>query len=332
MIRLLEDQAESDRLFRRWVDALVDGSTEYEAGWVIEGTGIAFTNDRHGRPGTIENKVLLGIDTSVGKGVVTIVQPEVSKGDKGKLTAIGRNKQGSHLLLRQGWLKANPISREIRKDFAHLTGLTPVAVTTSDKPSSRDWYVVADLSATKGEVLKATTSFAIACSLGRSKAGGGTAKPAENDAYRIGLDEKGRTKQVAITGGTKDVEEMQGHVWAELKKLIGSALTKPANHGYAVDAMIESANLLIEIKTGVSAQDVYEAVGQLALYPSLIKLPAGLKPVLLAPDRPLLRPQMAAALEAEGIAVYFYSIGRMGKEPTITFSPEFLKRCQRPCP
>jgi hypothetical protein len=40
---------------------------------------------------------------------------------------------------------------------------------------------------------------------------------------------------------------------------------------------------LIEIKTGVYARDVYEAVGQLKLYPSLIGLDAGLDPVCSCP-------------------------------------------------
>ncbi|MER9273485.1 hypothetical protein [Mesorhizobium sp. M0643] len=73
-------------------------------------------------------------------------------------------------------------------------------------------------------------------------------------------------------------------------------------HHYAhVVSMIEQAKALIEIKTGVSAHDIYEAVGQLTLYPSLIKLPDDLEPVLLVPDRPSLRPQIAAALRSSGI-------------------------------
>ncbi|ESY01375.1 hypothetical protein [Mesorhizobium sp. LNJC405B00] len=328
MIELLTDQAETDRLFRDWADALIKGSAEHDKGWVIEGTGVVFANNRHGRPGAIENQVVLGIDSSLGTWVVKIVQPDVAQQDKGKLTAIGRNEQGRPFLLRQGWLKKNPISREVRGDFAELSGLEAVPVRARGQLSSREWYVVADISS-KGTIPEKTAAFTNACSRARSKAGGGTSKSAEPETYRYGLDEQGRTKEVTITGGTKEVEDMQGYVWAELKRLIGKPLTKPTKHGYAVDAMIERAKALIEIKTGVSAHDIYEAVGQLTLYPSLIKLPDDLEPVLLVPDRPSLRPQIAAALEAQGIEVHLYSIGSVGRTPTITFSPKFLRRCRR---
>lgn len=40
-----------------------------------------------------------------------------------------------------------------------------------------------------------------------------------------------------------------------------------------MDGVIPPANLLIEVKTGISSHDMYEAVGQLRLYPTLIGLP-----------------------------------------------------------
>jgi hypothetical protein len=326
MIKLLTSQAESDRLFDRWAKQLIASSSEFDRGWVIEGSGIAFSNYGDGARGTIRDSVMLGLDTALGQGVVKIVRPLVAKQDRGKLTAIGRDDDGRKLLLRQGWLKKNPLSRALRKDFAELTGLQPV-MTTPGLRSPRDWYLVANLSADRQTFVRQTVDFVNACARGRSKAGGAAARRKAPEDYRIGLDEKGRTRKVTVTGGTREVVEMQGHVWEALKKRLGSRMSKRARNRYAVDVLIETAGLLIEIKTGVSAHDVYEAVGQLSLYPSLIKLPDDLERILLVPDQPQLRPSMAAAIATAGVDVYFYSIGNLGKKPKIRFSNDFLARC-----
>ncbi|TIP06455.1 MAG: hypothetical protein E5X72_01690 [Mesorhizobium sp.] len=325
MIELLTDQEESDRLYRDWANAMVAGGAEKHKGWVIDGTGVVFATNRQGQRGPIENQLVLGLDPNLKTWVVKIVRPNVAQQDRGKLTAIGLNEHGQPLLLRQGWLQENPISRTVREDFEDLSGLAPVAVMAGGKISTREWYVVADIS-DPNSIPDATAAFVNACSMARSMAGGGTPAVAEPEAYRFGLDEKGRTKKVTITGGTKEVEDLQGYVWGRLKQLVGKSMTKPTNSGYTVDAMFAAAKALIEIKTGVSAHDIYEAVGQLVLYPSLIKLPDDLEPILLIPDRPALRPQMAAALNARKIKVYFYSIGRVGEKPSVTFPEKFIKR------
>jgi hypothetical protein len=300
MIDLLSVQSESDIAYRRWVDALLAGSQATDRGWVIDGNGI-----------------------------VKIVQPKTAQQDKGKLTVVGRDQAGRIYILREGWLKKNPLSGAVRKEFAVLSGLARSPVSVAGKPSGRDWYVVAALDGDDVSIVDQTVAFVHACSLARSKTGGGTAKHvAASETYRLGLDEKGRVTKVTTTGGTKQVVALQGFVWEELKRLVGDALSKPTRDGYAVDAMIMTAKLLIEIKTGVSARDVYEAVGQLALYPSLIALPSGLKPVLLVPDKPALRPQMAAALAKALVEVQFYSVGMAGKKPEVAFSPKFLDSCR----
>lgn len=327
MIELLTNQAESDRLFERWIKAMTSAGTQTDGGWAIDGTGILFSNYGDGGPGEIKDSVMLGLDTSLGRGVVKIVRPNVAQQDRGKLTVIARDGAGRNLLLRQGWLKKNPISRELRQQFAQFTRLQPVLTTPGRRRSPRNWYLVCDLSSTSAAIVGQTAAFANACALGRAKAGGGTVKPPPSEDYRIGLDEKGRTKKVTIGGGTREVTEMQGYVWQALKDCLGERMTKRMSNGYAVDVLIESAKMLIEIKTGASAHDIYEAVGQLLLYPSLITLPEGLHRVLLLPDQPQLRPQMAAAVAAAGIDIYCYSIGTLGKEPKVAFSRKFLARC-----
>lgn len=329
MVELLTDQDQADRSFRRWVDALINRSTEDDGGWIIDGTGVIFGNYGHGIPGTIEDQVMLGVDASAESGIVKIVRPSVAGQDKKKLTVVGRDERGHVVLLREGWLKKNRISNAVREHFSEFSGLQPVQVTVAGRPSKREWHLVADVDGSADEIVASTVAFCHACALARWKAEGGQDDyTGETEQYHFGVDEKGRIKKVRIEGATKEVEELQGYVSEALKAILGPTMTKPRRNRYEVDAMIESARLLVEIKTGTSAHDIYEAVGQLTLYPSLVSLPVGLNPIVLLPDTPVLRPYLAAALAKASIEVHFYSVGRVGKSPKISFTPAFLKRCR----
>lgn len=327
ILELLTDQAEADAAFRTWVDAMIDGSVFNGLGWIIADSGLAFSNYGHGEPGTVTNEIMLGADANFRNGVVKIVRPKTSQRDKGKLTAIGRADDGRLFILRQGWMKKNALSREVRVNFARLTRLTPVPVTVSGTPSTKDWYVVAELGAAPSAIVESTTRFALACVAARSKAGGGVELEEEDTGHGYGVDENGRVTVVEFPARTAQVVQLQGYVWAALKKHVGAKLRKPTRNGYVVDAVINSENLLIEIKTGVAACDIYEAVGQLSLYPSLIGLKPKLQGVLLIPDNPVLPQTLAAALNAAAIPVYTYTVGGVGKKPKITFAPNFLERC-----
>lgn len=330
MIELLNDQKECDRQFRKWVDALLDASTKIARGWVINGTGVVFSNYGRGNTHDIEDQVMLGFDASLKNGIVKLVKPDTSQKDLGKATGIGRE-NGQYILLRQGRLKANHISDEIIKEFRTLSGLNPVPLSVEGKISEREWYVVARLDADPSTIAKQTVAFTVGCTQARTKAG---KTPDEKykeavgeEPFKLGLDEKGRVTKVTTIGGTKEVEALQGYVSEALKEIMKDKLQKPKKRRYEVDALIATAKLLIEIKTGVAAHNIYEAVGQLTLYPSLISLPADLRKILLLPDEPNLAPPMAAALEAAQIGVYFYSVGREGEVPKIAFSDAFLELC-----
>ena len=130
-------------------------------------------------------------------------------------------------------------------------------------------------------------------------------------------------------GGTVEVCELQGYVYNALKKIVGPNLKKPKRSGYCVDGMIEPANLLIEIKTGTSAHCIYEAVGQLQLYPRLIGISDGLERALLIPDQRPLNPAMVAALATANISIFTYSIDDSGKKPRITFPDALIECCRR---
>ena len=329
MIDILTDQTKAVRAFRRWVDAMIASSTLNDGGWVIDGTGVIFSNYGHGEPGTIEDQVMLGVDTNSTSGIVKIVQPITADKDKHKLTIVGRDEHGHVVLLREGWLQKNRISAAIRENFSELSGLSSVPVSVAGQRSTRNWYVVAHLDCTPDKIVSQTVAFTNACSLARSKASSEKIVECQKgDEYHLGLDEKGRIKKVKIKGGMREVEDLQGYVSEALKAIIGPSMTKPTRNGYSADAMIFTANIFIEIKTGTSPHDVHEAVGQVMLYPSLLSLPTGLAPVLLIPEEPRLSPFLAAALATASIEVHFYSVGRIGKAPKIEFTHAFLDRCR----
>ncbi|KQS49506.1 hypothetical protein [Sphingomonas sp. Leaf198] len=336
-IELLTTQVQANAAFRLWVDAMVAHSTLRDEGWWIDGSGLLFTNYGHGAHGVVENQLMLGVDAQTGDCTVKIVCPDVSQGDRGKLTTVGRDDDGRLVLLREGWLKRNNISPAIRADFEALSGLAPVPVRVGGIVSKRRWYVVAELDGATKDIVRQTTAFTLACVRARSAAAGrepatGTAAPVEPKPYGFGLDEKGRIVIVTRQGGTSKVRALQGYVFEALRKQLGEELTKPTANGYAVDGMVASVNALIEIKTGTFAHHCYEAVGQLALYPSLIGLDRNLAKVALLPDTPPLRPAMAGALSEAGVEVFTYAVRGKGKKPIIEFTKAFLSRCASTVP
>ena len=204
-------------------------------------------------------------------------------------------------------------------------------VSVAGERSDRHWYVVADLDAGPTEIVSDTVRFANACAIARARAGGG-AVPKLIPTYGYGMDEKGGIMTVTRAGGTAEVVRLHGFISEQLRRKVGPTFKKPTRDLLCVDGMIAPANLLIEIKTGVSPDDIYEAVGQLHLYPTLIGLPDGLDRVLLIPEDPPIKPSMGAALEKAGVEVFTYSIREGATALKITFAEKFLARCRRSAP
>lgn len=333
MVEIIASQPKCNQAYRAWADALVAHSTLKDFGWIINGSGVAFTNYGHGVRGEITTQTMLGFDPDTGDGIVKIVQPKAARGDKGPITVVAREPGGRLLLLREGRLTGNHLSRlVVGDDFAELTGLVEVPLFVGGARSERRWYIIADLNARTSEIVAQTAAFAIACTRARNFAGGGVPRPVENNEDNgrptYGLDEKGRITKHERGGGVVEVKQMQGYVYKALKRLVGPVLRKPKRNGYCVDGMIEPSNVLIEIKTGTSAHCVYEGVGQLRLYPKLIGLASNPTPLLLIPDNKPLRPAMVAALDAENIAVFTYTIDDHAKKPMITFPNDLIQRCR----
>ena len=332
-MQIVSDQSECDDAFRLWADTLIK-NTQYTKGvWIIEGKGVLFTNYGHGAPGEITREVMLGFDPDTGSSTVKIVLPNASKRDKGPATVLAVDDVGREYLLREGRLVANNVSKFIRDDFAELSGLTEVDLMVAGQRSTGHWYVVAELSAKPDEIVAQAANFSNACARARTLASGG--KPgadAEKEDERrpsYGMDEKGRITTRTRPGGSVEVRELQGYVYQALKKIVGADLRKPERNGYCVDGLIEPANLLIEIKTGTSPHCIYEAVGQLQLYPRLIGIRDEPEPALLIPDQQPLKPAMVAALAAAKISIFTYGIDVSGKKLHITFPDALIERCRR---
>lgn len=333
-MQIVSSQNECNSAFRLWADTLIANTRRTDYGWLIEGKHVHFTNYGHGNPGEITREVMLGFDPDSGSSTVKIVKPNAARLDKGPVTVLAIGEAGQRYLLREGRLAANNVSGFIKEKFAELSGLTEVPLMVSGQRSSRHWYVVANLNATPAEIVAQAADFSNACAQARTVAGGGKmAADEEEDCDErptYGMDEKGRITTRTRPGGSVEVRELQGYVYNALKKIIGDDLKKPKRNGYCVDGLIEPAKLLIEIKTGTAAYCIYEAVGQLNLYPRLIGIRDEPEPTMLLPDRRPLKPAMVAALAAANISVFTYNIDDTGKKPRITFSEAFIDRCRRP--
>ncbi len=333
-MEIVSDQRACDAAFRQWADTLIANSRLTDDGWVIEGKGVLFTNYGHGERGKIKDEVMLGYDPDTDRSTVKIVRPKAARHDKGPATVLATGDDGRRYLLREGRLTPNRISGAefIIDTFAELTGLTEVPIMIDGARSKRQWFVVADLGASPREIVEQAADFSIACLRARVLTGGiRESEPQDQDDEErpsYGLDEKGRITTRTRPGGTVEVRELQGYVHKALKKIVGEALRKPKRKGYCVDGMVEGSNLLIEVKTSTSAHSIYEGVGQLNLYPSLIGIKGQPERALLIPDRRPLKPVMVAALDAANISVFTYSIDDRGKKPRITFPDALIERCR----
>lgn len=329
-------QNECEAAFRQWADTLIAYSSRAEKGWVIEGKGVHFWNYGWGVDDGVTDQVALGFDPNTGSSAVKIRCPDASQRDKGRLTVLAIDERGHRHLLRQGYLTANNESELIRDRFAELSKLDEVPLLVDGVRSKKQWFVVADVDAPAAEILASTASFSLACTRARvfstdpttDEIISGTEETEDRPTY--GQDEKGGVITVAVTGAERQVTALQGYVFEQLKAIVGSDLKKPSRNGYCVDGHVGPSDLLIEIKTSSSAQAIYEAVGQLMLYPALVGVSEAAEKLLLLPnDKPLNR-YMASALDGANISVFAYAIERTEDAPKIRFPDTLVQRCKRP--
>lgn len=323
------------RSFRIWRDALVEGATWQGWLWTQPEGGFVVSNQSDRRNPELGARTALGIDPT-GDVWTLQVNEAGTPGDANVTAAIAVDARGRPFLLRQGRLNANPDSPKaiLYEEFASLTGLVPVPVTNGDTNISRDWYVVTPLDVPAAEIRLNTGRFIDICAAARRMR---DEPPDPRDSAALARltagDEAGGTYTLGAQPARpeREVQRTQGEVWLRLAALLradGIAIDKPRHAaGYEVDAEIVSADrkLLVEIKTGVRAADVYTGLGQLQIYSRLLPSLSGHERVLLLPGKPAA--PLVEALEACGVRLCTYSLETAGTGTAITFAPDFLALC-----
>lgn len=326
MIEIVTNQEDINEAYASWVNLLVEASSLIGRFWRINNTTISFSNYGHGVNGQITNQVMFGLWSDHANNIVKIALPNGSKGEGGPHTVVARNKCGSLIILRDGRLNSNNISDAITDKFEDMTKLVPSDVMIDGRLSKRKWFQVADLSRSADEIISQTVGFVTSCAMARYSnvdlSGNNLA-----GSFSLGLGEKGKTYTANYLVGSREVLALHGFVWEALKKQLGKRLEKVGLNGFEVDGIIQDANLLIEIKTGITPYDLYTAVGQLSLYPYLIGLPSDMTPILLVPDLAEMSETMKQALQQSGVELFTYSVDFEGAKPKVTFSASFLQRC-----
>lgn len=334
-LEISSDSALVSCCFQIWRDALVEGARWHGDLWSQpEGTFVV-RNQPDRRNPVLGARTALGVDP-LGEVWVLQINEAATPGDPNVTAAIAVDSAGRPFLIRQGRLNANPDSTEpiLYEEFAATSGLQPAHVTNGNTSIARDWYVVTPLDVTSSEIRLNTGRFVDVCAAirrGRTS----PANPKDSAALEqlCASDEAGGTYVLAAQEARREreVQRLQGEVWLRLAALLrenGIAINKPRTaEGYEVDAEIVSSErqLLVEIKTGVKATDVYSGLGQLMVYSRLL-------PSLAEHDRILLLPGLPAAplveaLEDCNVHVYTYVIRTSGEAVEITFAPDFLATC-----
>lgn len=324
--------------FDTWRKAILEGARRETGLWIQSSDRFVFRNQADANSGFLGARTALGIDPTGKRWAVQINEAD-TPGDANVTSAIALDPAGKSFLLRQGRL--NPATRGeppvLYEEFRQLTGMTPAMVTNGNTKIERDWYVVTALDIPNDLIRANTARFVDMCVIARSK-GKGTGSPADLAivATLNSADETGGTYLIGAQPArdAKTVRKWQGEVWTAMALLLRDrdfAVEKPRPAGrYEVDAEIVrgSCQLLVEIKTGAAAADVYGGIGQLLIYAKLLPRLASYMPVLLLPALPA-KP-LIDAIAACGVALCTFTCVEKNGVVTTRFSREFLKLCGLP--
>jgi len=327
VLRISENKALTAAAFDEWHHVIRLGAEEIGSAAQIAGTQVRFRRiSRHDKKRHLDFWI-----GSSQEAAVQLNQPGTVKSENpGTTLAVDAKKR--RYIVRQGMLTGNPPSDRIDEaEFRRRTGLAPATVTVGGKPAKKEWHVVACLDgATNAAVRESTAEFVRQCWNART-----FGMQAADDQTRLtalfGKSERGGWYDVDPALTPTRVLRVQGYVYECLEKVLkasGIAIEKPRHAAnYEVDATIDApaGRILVEIKTGVSAADVYCGVGQLNLYPVVLPDLASHARILLLPGKPT--KHLADALEICGIELHHYELKRGRRRATAIFTTEFLKRC-----
>lgn len=332
-LALLADLKEIDAAWGIWLKAL-EAASRPKAGslrW-MDGPAVMYAvRPSAKRDGARD--VQLGVHATGKLWAVEINAPRAAA-DANGLASVARNAAGDRFLLRQGWLQANPDSDGDVRDpaFGTLAGLSPVPVTGGSTPLERTWYVVASLDRAPQIVAAETADFVLRCAQARAATRPDAPAPLPASPALFAGAEVGGVfvKQAVAAQPETTVLRIQGEVWLALSAMLeaaGRSLDKIRHQaGYEVDGVVDGPEgpILLEIKTGSSAADVYEGVGQLMLYSQMLGLHGHRKLLLLGfePSTTLM-----AAAAAFDIGVFRYTLEGPTEAPSIAFDEDFLRIC-----
>jgi len=328
LLAMMSTPSDVDAALGEWLEALRQGSRPDKGNRLWMNVEMVMLKASPSDKRAAAFDVQLGVHSSGQPWSVEINAPGAAADPNGVVN-VATDTEGRRFLLRQGRLRANPDSDgEVEgAKFRMLSGLEPVIVTGVVSKIARDWYVVADIDGSAEEIRRQTGEFVHACARARllSK---GLVLPLPIPPT-LGSDEKGGVfvKRAKDATPEKEILRLQGEVWLALRRIVeraGRQLVKLRHDaGYEVDGIIltEPNNILIELKTGASASDIYEGVGQLILYSRMLNL-SNHRRILLVPEMP--SETLASAVESEGLNVSTYSVSMDGKIPRVVFSDAFL--------
>ncbi|MDR7124375.1 hypothetical protein [Pseudotabrizicola sp. 4114] len=322
--------------FDTWRSALLEEGIRDGYLWRLPEQRIVFRNQPDAKSDKLDLRTALGTDPTGACWAVQINEAE-KPGDPNKLSSIALDENDRPFLLRQGRLVPRVAGNEhiLEAEFRALTGLTPEAVKNGDTPGkSREWYIVTPLDVSADEIRIATGRFVDICAKARERgATGNGALPDTTPIAGMGNDETGGTYTVGARDAqdAKQIRKQQGEVWFRLAVMLreaGIAMDKPRHaRGYEVDAVIAGPtdSILLEIKSGATAADVYAGMGQLQLYPKLLPQLSRHQLILLLPSLP--QQALVKAVEESGVRLCTYEFLDERGELTITFSGQFKEIC-----
>lgn len=335
MLTMSSDSRIVGRAFDTWRAALLEGGVRDSALWRLPEQRIVFRNQPDARSERLGARTSLGTDPAGNYWAVQINEAK-TPGDANVTAGVATDERGTVFLMRQGRLNAPVAGRPpiLEDEFRRLTGLVPTPVRNGDTSGKRrEWHVVTRLDVEADEIRDATGRFVDSCALARlhyAEADGRV--PDTGPIEGFGRDENADGYIVGARQASepREIRRLQGEVWQALAtrlRAAGVAIDKPRHAaGYEVDAVVAAPGgaLLVEIKTGNAAADVYGGMGQLQLYPRLLPKLGEHELVLLLPALP--PPALVKAIGECGVSLHTYYLPET-PDGTIDFDRGFLHAC-----
>lgn len=254
-----------------------------------------------------------GFGDFVHRNIIVEINPPKKGRPAGSQGLIARDKTGNRWILHAGRIHPGEHRVDARQ-FQALSGLRPVNVRLSDG-STLPYFVVAPLDGKKDALHAGIVQFIERCVYVRTSVLFGEDEAqidqAVREAEQPSQPEKGGS-YVIPPRPARFANRRHADVWAALaaeldKRDIRHSNARVGRYGPDLRTLTKPL-VLFEIKTAMSAQTVYEALGQLLTYERILK--QDYAKVLIAPTPP--PPRLGIVLSEFGIQ--FLKYGNAGKK------------------